>query len=179
MSKRNSPCTNYHKPSDDWRLNETKPCEYCEEPMIPAPTTKKHLWQKKRFCSSYCSASARSPYASKVFGPPMVLLALGFLLTAPGDVVAQERERAEAARVEEAKDKDKDKEKTKEKSKNKTTKEKTKYSYNPRESYEDTRTNDDECSIDYPPSSVPEPSNPGVLLTVAGAVLLSRRARKP
>ncbi len=168
MSKRNSPCTNYHKPSDDWRLNETKPCEYCEEPMIPAPTTKKHLWRKKRFCSSYCSASARSPYASKVFGPPMVLLALGFLLTDPGDVVAQEGERAEeAARVEEAKDKGK--EKTKEKDKDKTkedTKETTQW-------WTDSRD-----TTPPPPHPVPEPSNPGVLLAVAGAVLLTRRARK-
>ena len=168
MSKRNSPCTNYHKPSDDWRLNDTKPCDYCKEPMIPAPTTKKHLWKKKKYCSSYCSASARSPYASKVLGP--LLLALGLLLTSPGVSVAQE-ERAEAAR---------EREKTKDKE-TKETKEKTKYSYNPRESYEDSRTNDndDECTTGHPPSSVPEPSNPGVLLTVAGAALLTRRARKP
>lgn len=172
MSKRNSPCTNYRKPSDDWRLNDTKPCDYCEEPMIPAPTTKKHLWKKKKYCSAYCSASARSPYASKVFGPPMVLLALGFLLTAPGDVVAQEGERAEeAARVEEAKDKDKDKGKGKEKTKEKDkTKEDTK---------ETTRWwTDSRDTTPPPPHPVPEPSNPGVLLAVAGAVLLTRRARK-
>ena len=178
MSKRNSPCTNYHKPSDDWRLNDTKPCDYCKEPMIPAPTTKKHLWKKKKYCSSYCSASARSPYASKVLGP--LLLALGFLLTAPGVTVAQAP--AERAEADAAREREKTKEKTKDKETKETkeTKEKTKYSYNPRESYEDTKANDDdECTTGHPPSSVPEPSNPGVLLAVAGAVLLARRARKP
>lgn len=168
MSKRNSPCTNYHKPSDDWRLNDTKPCDYCKEPMIPAPTTKKHLWKKKKYCSSYCSASARSPYASKVLGP--LLLVLGFLLTSPGVSVAQ----APAERAEDSREREKTKDKE-----SKESKEKTKYSYNPRESYEDSKTNDNECTTGHPPSSVPEPSNPGVLLTVAGAALLTRRARKP
>lgn len=147
MSKRNSPCTNYHKPSDDWRLNETKPCEYCEEPMIPAPTTKKHLWRKKRFCSAYCSASARSPYASKVFGPPMVLLALGFLLTAPGASRASVSDLGGGGPGG--------------------------FSVWHEDHWDPWGIHVD------PPSSVPEPSNPGVLLAVAGVVLLTRRARKP
>lgn len=145
MSKRNSPCTNYPKPSDDWRLNDTKPCDYCKEPMIPAPTTKKHLWKKKKYCSSYCSASARSPYASKVLGP--LLLALGLLLTAPGASRASVSDLGGGSPGG--------------------------YSVWHVDHWDWMGVHAD------PPSSVPEPSNPGVLLAVAGAALLARRARKP
>lgn len=41
-----------------WRMNDSKECPVCRERFYPVRSSKKHLWEKKIYCSSVCSSTA-------------------------------------------------------------------------------------------------------------------------
>ena len=49
----------------EWKDNAMKPCCWCKETMTPSPSSRPKTWEKKKYCSSACSAAAIVPTRKK------------------------------------------------------------------------------------------------------------------
>jgi len=41
---------------ESWKMNDFKECPVCLQRFYPAPTAKKYLWKRRKFCCSTCAA---------------------------------------------------------------------------------------------------------------------------